>query len=76
MFKPSARIHFVLLAVCLAAFLTVNGFGQQVYGSIYGTVTDASGGAIPNAKVTITDQSKGTKYDITTNGQGITPKDS
>ena len=70
MFKPSARIQFLLLAVCLAAVMTVNGFGQQVYGSIYGTVTDASGGAIPNAKVTITDQTKDTKFETTTNGQG------
>jgi hypothetical protein len=70
MFKPSARIQFILLAVCLAAFMAVNGLGQQVYGSIYGTVTDASGGAIPNAKVSITDQSKDTKFEVTTNGQG------
>jgi hypothetical protein len=44
--------------------------GQQVYGSIYGTVTDASGAALPNAKVTLTDQNKGTKFETTTNEAG------
>src|SRR5437763_4922775 len=43
---------------------------QQVFGKIFGTVTDATGGAVSNAKVTITDQNKGTDYDVTTNESG------
>jgi hypothetical protein len=43
---------------------------QQVFGSIYGTVTDASGGAIANATVTITDTGKGTVSKVTTNESG------
>jgi len=43
---------------------------QQVFGRIFGTVTDATGGAVSNAKVTITDQNKGTDYDVTTNESG------
>jgi hypothetical protein len=70
MFKPSPRIQFLLIAVSLAAFLTINGFGQQVYGSIYGTVTDASGAAVPGAKVVITDQNKGAKYEAVSNESG------
>ena len=43
---------------------------QQVFGSIFGTVTDASGGAVANANITITDVDKGTKFDINTNESG------
>jgi hypothetical protein len=50
-------------------------FGQQVYGSIYGTVTDPTGAGVPGAKVTITDQEKGTKYEVTTDSVGNYTKD-
>ena len=43
---------------------------QQVFGRIFGTVTDATGGAVQNAKVTITDQQKGTQVVINTNESG------
>jgi len=43
---------------------------QQVFGRIFGTVTDATGGAVSNSKVTITDQNKGTQFDVTTNESG------
>ncbi|MBZ5593122.1 MAG: TonB-dependent receptor [Acidobacteriia bacterium] len=43
---------------------------QQVFGGIFGTVTDANGGVIPNAKVTITDIAKGTTFELTTDGSG------
>jgi hypothetical protein len=52
--------------ICLAvSVLTICGLcpaalAQAVYGSIFGTVTDASGAAIPNATITVTDISKGT----------------
>jgi hypothetical protein len=50
------------LALC-AAFASVS-FGQAVYGSIFGTVTDPSGAAVPNATVTITNL--GTNVSVTT----------
>ena len=65
----SPRKMFLLVGL-LACFAVFPAAAQQVYGSIYGTVTDATGGAIPNAKVTITDQNKGTKAEILTNGTG------
>ncbi len=43
---------------------------QTVYGSITGTVMDASGGGVANAKVTITDQDKNTRSEVTTNESG------
>ncbi|WP_263384652.1 TonB-dependent receptor [Granulicella arctica] len=43
---------------------------QAVYGSIYGTVGDSTGAAIPNATVTITDTNKGTQQVVQSNGAG------
>jgi outer membrane receptor protein involved in Fe transport len=43
---------------------------QAVYGSILGTVSDPSGAAVPNAKVTVTSQTKNTSIDTTTNESG------
>jgi hypothetical protein len=45
-------------------------FGQAVFGSIFGTVTDSSGAAIPNATVTVVDLDKGISQTIQTNGSG------
>jgi hypothetical protein len=61
------------LAICLCiALFCLNGTlsAQQVFGSIVGTVTDASGAAVNGAKVTISDIAKGTKSDTTTNESG------
>jgi hypothetical protein len=44
--------------------------GQAVFGSILGTVTDPSGAAVANAKVTVLDQRKGTAEHTTTNDSG------
>jgi hypothetical protein len=63
-------------ALCCAMFglallcAPVASFGQAVYGSISGTVTDASGAAVPRANVTITDIDKGVAYNTTTNESG------
>jgi hypothetical protein len=61
-----------ILAITLAASV---GYGsramaQATTGQILGTVTDATGAAIPNAKVTITDIAKGTVQHLTSNGAG------
>ncbi|HEY4354573.1 MAG TPA: TonB-dependent receptor [Acidobacteriaceae bacterium] len=57
-----------LAALLVAA--TGTSFGQAVYGSIYGTVTDASGALIPNATITVTDTAKGTSVDVKANDNG------
>src|SRR5690348_11790707 len=44
--------------------------GQAVSGNIIGTVTDASGAAIGNAPVTITDLDRGAIYKTTANDSG------
>src|SRR6195256_6921557 len=54
----------------LCGGLTSEAFAQAVYGSILGTVTDPSGAAVPNAKVTVTSQTKNTSVEATTNDSG------
>src|ERR1700726_795498 len=58
---------FLFLA-CI--FMTPRASGQAVYGSIAGTVTDAQGAGVAGAKVTVTDLSKGTTEETTTNESG------
>src|SRR5438445_8563841 len=43
---------------------------QAVFGSILGTVTDPQGAAVVGAKITVTDQNKGTTQETTTNESG------
>jgi carboxypeptidase family protein len=62
-----------VLTACLGigiAFLPHTAAAQAVYGSVYGTVTDASGAAIPGATVTVTDEAKGTSVTAKTNESG------
>jgi Carboxypeptidase regulatory-like domain len=60
------------LSIGCALLVSVAGSAnaQQVFGSIIGNVTDPSGSAVSNAKVTITDVTKGTSFDVTTNDAG------
>ncbi|HVH88691.1 MAG TPA: TonB-dependent receptor [Terriglobales bacterium] len=55
----------LFLVVCSAA-----SFGQAVFGSIAGTVSDPSGAAIAGAKITITETSKGVSYTTVSNESG------
>src|SRR5258708_39660844 len=58
--------------LCCLAFLlcTSTSLGQAVYGSISGSVTDPQGNAVAGAKVTVTNISKGTTAEATTNESG------
>jgi outer membrane receptor protein involved in Fe transport len=57
--------------LALAVFLPPQSTAAQaVYGSIYGTVTDSSGAAVPGATVTITDVAKNVTFNDTTNDLG------
>ncbi len=64
----------LIYSACFLTSLLFSGAGianaQLVFGSIYGTVTDPSGSAVNNAKVTITDTAKGTSSVVYTNDQG------
>ena len=43
---------------------------QAIYGNIFGTVTDKAGAVVPNATVTVTDESKGTSVETQSNASG------
>ncbi|MGE5205139.1 MAG: TonB-dependent receptor, partial [Chlamydiota bacterium] len=62
-------VAFAVL-VCVVLVLPNRAFSQAVYGSIFGTITDPSGAAVANAKVTVTDIAKGTFDSATTNATG------
>ncbi len=68
-FRRGGLFSLVLASVLLFG-VAIGARGQQVFGSIIGTVTDPSGSAVANAKVTITDTTKGTSFDVTTNDAG------
>jgi hypothetical protein len=68
-------VSICIFGVVLLATLPPTVFGQQVFGSIYGTVSDPSGSTVPNARVTVTDQEKGTTFQVTTNESGNYSKD-
>jgi hypothetical protein len=67
--KLMTRVILLLTAVYALA-MTPAAFGQAVYGSIFGTVTDGTGAVIPNATVTVTDVAKGTSTTAQSNGSG------
>ncbi len=63
----------MLRATCLAAAcvtLPAAGLAQAVSGTLLGTVTDASGAAVPNAQVTITATETGQVQNFKTNESG------
>src|SRR5438270_13372823 len=69
-----ARISVVLTTLAVFTLVislwTPPASGQAVFGSIVGTVTDPSGAAVPNAKVTVTSATKAASYTATTNADG------
>ncbi len=67
------KVHRIATIPIVAGLLVVSSarsFGQAVYGSIFGTVTDTTGAVIPNAAVTVTDAEKGTTVTVQSNGSG------
>ena len=70
--RNSKVSRYVLLAgvtVCICGGASTI-LAQAIYGTIYGQVTDSSGASIPNATITVTDVSKGTSVQVTTNQSG------
>src|SRR5256884_697351 len=63
-------LSVVFLFVVLAAFPPTL-FGQAVFGSISGSVSDPSGAGIPGAKVIIIDAGKGVSFNTSTNESGF-----
>jgi hypothetical protein len=65
----AARVSCLLLCLLLA-LLPSRILAQAIFGSINGTVTDASGAVVPNASITVTDTDKGTTRVVTSSDSG------
>src|SRR5689334_5039306 len=63
-------LSVIVLGIVLLLSAPSTTFGQAVYGSISGTVTDSNGAAVPQARVTITDTGKGVVFNTSTNESG------
>src|SRR5229473_3416351 len=70
MAKQLSIAAMLTICVCLVTLTAQPVWGQAVYGSIIGTVTDPQGAAVANAKVTVTNQRKGTTDTTTSNDSG------
>src|SRR6202789_3502822 len=73
--KSANRFPFVLavgICICLAAMLLGSPLSaQSTFGSISGSVADASGSAVPDAQVTLTSTATSAKQSYTTGGDGL-----
>jgi hypothetical protein len=58
------------LALVLSISGGISANAQQVFGNIYGTITDGSGAAVTTAKITITDTAKGTQFVVQSDASG------
>ena len=69
-FPVLTRILIACMVLIVAGLNLPTAFSQAVYGTIFGTVTDATGAVIPNATVTVTDISKNVSVTAHTNASG------
>lgn len=69
---PSLRkiVFASLVATVLLLSAANSGWGQNVYGTIAGTVSDSSGAAIASANVTLTNMDTNEKHNIQTDANG------
>src|ERR1700727_2889800 len=67
----SHKFHFSIFAIVLFLSCALTARGQSTFGSISGTVKDASGAAIPDAQVTLTSIATGAKETFTTDQNGL-----
>ncbi len=73
MFNLRAPRQFVFIALMFLAALSlfsVKLHAQAISGDLVGTIVDASGAAVPNATVTVTNTATQVKFTTTANGSG------
>jgi hypothetical protein len=68
--RMRTRCAMIAIVFIYSAVLALPLYGQAIYGSIYGQVTDQTGAVVPNATITVTDVSKNTSTQVTSNAQG------
>jgi Carboxypeptidase regulatory-like domain/TonB dependent receptor len=73
--RGQGRVHFLFwllaLFLCLLTLMPHLANAQVLFGSVVGTVTDATGGVVPDATVTITNLETNDTRTAQTNGSGL-----
>ncbi|RRA47506.1 TonB-dependent receptor [Acidipila sp. EB88] len=67
--RPTCKLILPALAT-LALLASPSAYGQQDTSTIRGTITDPSGAAVPNVRVTVTDTKTNRSFVTKTDGQG------
>jgi len=65
-----ARTAKLITALALFVFLTTNLWGQGIFATLTGIVSDPSGSVVPDARVLLKDAQSGSARETTTNGEG------
>src|SRR5208282_1587043 len=68
---PSRILRSLLVSLALLVSVSLSLYGQSTYGSITGSVTDASGAIVTDAKVTLTNQGTAEKRTQSTGADGL-----
>jgi hypothetical protein len=66
-FKPFAVTFFIAV---IAACLATPGLGQTIFGTLLGTVTDASGAVMANVVIKVTNQDENISREVRSDAQG------
>jgi hypothetical protein len=64
--RPTTAFFIVTLAILLASA----ALGQRTTANVYGTVRDRSGGVVPGANVTFTNDLAEARHTVVTDAQG------
>ena len=68
--RNSRRVPLRIFVVVILTTLPVMLFGQAYFGTVSGILTDPTGAVVQGAKVTLTDQEKGYKFNATSDTTG------
>src|SRR5881296_1136133 len=65
------RAEKLALSLTISLFFVSQSAGQTTFGSVTGAVTDPSGGVVPGASVSVTNEGTGNERKVTTSGGGV-----